>query len=91
MNTHPHIAARFATELTTDTLIEAIASGAFNGRAWRLFRAVLIVELAYRLGVRSPGFPERIWREVFGACGRRVPQAFRSPSESWPACRGWAH
>jgi len=91
MNTHPHIAARFVTELDTSTLIEAIACDAFTGHEWRVFRAVLLTELAYRLRVRGAGVPERIWIEVFGPCGRPVPPGFRSPSESWPACRGWAH
>ena len=65
MNTHPHIAARFVTELDTSTIIEA--------------------------RVRNPSTPERIWIEVFGPYGRPVPQGFRSPSESWPALRRWAH
>lgn len=91
MNTHPHIAAQFVTELTTETIIEAIASDAFTGREWRVFRAVLMAELAYRLRVRGAGTPERIWIEVFGPCGRPVPQDFRSPSEAWPSSRSWAH
>jgi hypothetical protein len=91
MNTHPHICAQFVTDLDTTAIIEAVVSDAFTGREWLVFRAVLLAELAYRLGVRSPGFPERIWREVFGTYGRPVAQGFRSPSESWPASRGWAH
>lgn len=90
MNTHPHIAAQFVTELDTSTLIEAIVSDAFTDPEWRVFRAVLLAELAYRLRVRSPGTPARIWIEVFGPHGRPVPQGFRSPSESWPASRRWA-
>jgi hypothetical protein len=89
MNTHPHIAARFLTEVDTHTIIEAITSGAFNAREWRVFRAVLMAELAYRLRIRSPGIGERIWRAVCGTY-RKTPQGFRSPSESWPASRGWA-
>lgn len=91
MNTHPHIAARFVTELDTATIIEAVVCDAFTGREWRVFRAVLMAELAYRLRVRSPGTPARIWIEVLGLHGRPAPQGFRSPSESWPALRRWAH
>lgn len=90
MNTHPHIAARFVTEIDTETLIEAIVSDAFTGRKWRVVRAILLAEVAYRLGARSPGFPERIWRAVFGTGGRPVPPGFRSPSEAWPHERTWA-
>jgi hypothetical protein len=90
MNTHPHIAARFVTELDTETLIDAIVSDAFTGHEWRLLRVLLLTELAYRLRLREPGLPEKLWREAFGT-RRPVPPGFRSPSEAWPTERRWAH
>jgi|GEM_PF-2171865 len=89
MNSHPHVAARFLTQIETDVLIEAVVSDVFCGHEWRLLRVLLLAELAYRMRVRAPDFPARIWREVFGR-SKPVPPGFTSPSEAWPHERRWA-
>jgi hypothetical protein len=62
---------------------------AFRGRRYRLIRAMILIELAYRLRVRYPGTAQWIWRCVYGP---KVPPPpyLTSPSEAWPHERTWA-
>ena len=90
MKTHPQIQARFLTEVQTDVLIEVAHSGAFRRPSELLFRAIILIELAYRLRIRAPWVPEAVWDFVFKG---RVPSppGLCAPSEAWPLERAWAH
>lgn len=90
MKTHPHIQGRFLTRISTDTLLDAVASDAFADHRHRTFRALMLAELAYRFGIRQPGICERIWRTICGTY-RKLPRGgFMSPSQAWPTERQWA-
>ena len=89
MKTHPQIQARFLTRIDTVTLLEVADSSAFRRKSERLVRAMILIELAYRLRMRESWRAATIWSVVFD---HEVPppQWLCSPSEAWPHERAWA-
>jgi len=81
--------SRFITEISTETLIEAVTCESFHRRAARLMLALMLVELAYRSRIRDTSVNYGIWQTVLGS---RVPMAagFCAPSEVWPHECTWA-
>jgi hypothetical protein len=89
MKTHPQIQARFLTHIDIATLLEVADSSAFRRKSERLLRAMILIELAYRLRMRGPWVAPGIWNIVFEH-DAPPPPGLCSPSEAFPhECR-WA-
>jgi hypothetical protein len=75
--------ARFLTEIGTETLMEAVTNREFHRPAARLFLALMLAELAYRLRIRHGSVNHGIWQAVFGQ-GVPMHSGFCAPSAVWP-------
>jgi hypothetical protein len=80
--------SRFLTEISTETLIDAVTCKFFHRPAARLMLALMLAELAWRLRIRHGSVDHGIWQTVFGS----VPMlpGFCAPSAVWPHDRAWA-
>lgn len=89
VNTHPHIAFWQLARVRTNDLFAFLANGAFPGKRYRIVRAMILIELAYRLRLREGWIPDAIWNVVFEHTVP-PPRGLRSPSEAFPHERRWA-
>ena len=93
--------ARFLTQIDTVTLLEAVVDPAFNTRATRTIKALMLAELCYRVSRREykprcfsiyyddVGMTQRVWADVFGP-RVPVPPGFGAPSAYFLHDRAWA-
>jgi len=89
MSTHPHIAFGLLTRMRTRALFDLLDSGTFAGRRFREVRAVILIEIAYRLRIRGWYVAPAIWNIVFND-EVPPPAGLMSPSEAYPHERRWA-
>ena len=78
--------ARILCDIPTQTIIEALSSGQFNSRSCRVFKALMTLELSYR--VRQRGYTQylTILEDIFG---KDVPRNLCPPSDYHPTERRW--
>ncbi len=62
MNTHPHICYGLLARFRTSDLFALLDNTKHVHRAYREMRAVILIELAYRLRLRKPWVADAIWK-----------------------------
>jgi hypothetical protein len=89
MHERPMLAwrARWLLEVDTDTLLLYLSMQP-STPSTRTFRALVLAEALYRVGIREPDTNKRVWEDIFGP-KVPMPPGFGAASEAYPRERAW--